>query len=56
MPFGLKNAPVVFSRIVIKSFQEYLYKTMVVYVDDWTVYSLLKEHVKCIILMLERYR
>ena len=24
MPFGLKNAPVVFSRIVVKAFQEYL--------------------------------
>ena len=24
MPFGLKNAPVVFSRIVVKAFQEYI--------------------------------
>ena len=34
MPFGLKNAPAVFSRIVVKAFQEYIYKTMVVYFDD----------------------
>jgi hypothetical protein len=34
MPFGLKNAPTIFSRIVVKSFQEYIYKTMVVYFDD----------------------
>ena len=34
MPFGLKNAPAVFSRIVVKTFQEYIYKTMVVYFDD----------------------
>ena len=25
MPFALKNAPVVFSRIVVKAFQEYIY-------------------------------
>ena len=34
MPFGLKNAPVVFSRIVVKTFQEYIYKMMTVYFDD----------------------
>ena len=26
MPFGFKNAPIVFSRIVVKTFQEYIYK------------------------------
>ena len=31
MPFGLKNAPTVFLRIVVKTFQEYIYKTMAVY-------------------------
>ena len=56
MPFGLKNAPIVFSRIVIKAFQEYLYKTMVVYFHDKIVYSLLIEHFKWIRIMLERYR
>ena len=44
MPFGLKNAPAVFSRIVVKTFQEYIYKTMAVYFDDWTIYSTLKDH------------
>ena len=34
MPFGLKNAPNVFSRIVVKAFQEYIYKSMGVYFDD----------------------
>jgi hypothetical protein len=46
MPFGLKNAPTVFSRIVVKSFQEYIYKTMVIYFDDWTIYSLFKNHIQ----------
>ena len=38
MPFGLKNAPTVFSRIVVKTFQEYIYKTMAVYFDDWMIF------------------
>ena len=54
MPFGLKNAPAVFSRIVIKTFQDYIYKTMVVYFDDWKIYSMLKGHCKWLRLMLER--
>jgi hypothetical protein len=34
MPFRLKNAPTNFSIIVLKEFEEYIYKTMVVYFDD----------------------
>ena len=37
MPFGLKNTPAVFSTIVLKTFQEYIYKKMVVYFDDWMI-------------------
>ena len=56
MPFGLKNALAVFSRIVVKDFQEYIYKSMGVYFDDWTIYSMLKDHIKWLRLMLERCR
>ena len=56
MPFGLKNAPAAFSRIVVKAFQEYIYKTMVVYFDDSKIYSMLKDHYKWLRLMLERWR
>ena len=56
MSFRLKNAPTLFSRIVVKTFQEYIYKTMVVYFDDWTIYSMLKDHCKWLRLMLERCR
>jgi hypothetical protein len=56
MPFRLKNAPTVFSRIVVKAFQEYIYKTMVVYFDDWTIYSLLRNHIQWLRLMLEHCR
>ena len=34
MSFGLKNAPAVFSRIVIADFREYLHKFLEVYMDD----------------------
>ena len=56
MPFLLKNSPIVFSRIVVKTFQEYIYKTMAVYFDDWTIYSTLKDHCTWLRLILERCR
>lgn len=37
MPFGLKNAPAVFSRVRV-AFQEYVNKFVEVYLDDWMVY------------------
>ena len=52
MPFGLKNAPTVFSRIVVKTFQEYICKTMALYFDYCTIYSM-RDHCKWIRLMLE---
>ena len=56
IPFGLKNAPTVFLRIVVKTFQECIYKTMEIYFDDWTIYSMLKDQCKWLRLMLERCR
>jgi hypothetical protein len=56
IPFGLKNAPTIFSRIVVKAFQEYIYKTMVIYFDDCTIYILFKNHIKCLKLNLEQCR
>ena len=37
MPFGLKNVPTVFSRIVVRTFQEYIYKTMEIYFNNWMI-------------------
>ena len=56
MSFGLKNAPAIFSRIVVKAFQEYIYKSMGVYFDDSTIYNMLKDHIKWLQIMLERCR
>jgi len=56
MPFRMKNAPAIFSRVVIATFKEFIHQLLEVYLDDWTVYSLLKNHVKFLRLMLERCR
>jgi hypothetical protein len=44
MPFRLKNAPTIFSRVVIAAFKEFIHQFLEVYLDDWIVYSLLKDH------------
>lgn len=54
MPFGLKNTLDVFSRIVIASFWEYIHKFLEVYMDDWIVYSLLKDHATLLRIMFDR--
>ena len=56
MPFGLKNSPAIFSKVVIVAFKEFIHQFLEVYLDDWTVYSLLKKHVEVLRLMLERCR
>jgi hypothetical protein len=35
MPFGLKNAHAVFSRVIVASFKEFIHKFQEVYLDDW---------------------
>ena len=54
MPFGLKNAPTIFSKVVVKSFKEFLHKFLEAYFDDWTIFSLLKDHIECLRLMLDK--
>ena len=53
MPFGLKNAPAIFSRIVVAAFKEYIHKFLEVYLDDWIVFGLVKHHIACLCLMLD---
>ena len=40
MPFGLKNAPAIFSRIVVSTFKDFIHKCLEVYFDDWTLFGL----------------
>ena len=53
MPFVLKNSPVFFLRIVIAAFCDFIHKFLEVYMDDWNIYSLLKENVGILWLMFD---
>lgn len=55
MPFGLKNAPAIFSHIMVAAFKEFFHKFIEVYLDDWTVFILVKKHVASLRLMLDAY-
>jgi hypothetical protein len=54
MPFGLKNAPSIFSMVVVEAFKEYLHNLLEAYFYDWTIFSLLKDHIECLRLMLDK--
>jgi hypothetical protein len=54
IPFGLKNSLAIFSRVVVEAFKEFLHKFLEAYFDDWTVFSLLKNHIECLRLMLDK--
>jgi hypothetical protein len=54
MPFSLKNAPAVFSKIFIATFCDFIHRFLEFYMDEWTVYSLLKEYVGIVWLMFDR--
>ena len=56
MPFGLKNAPTIFSRVVVTVFKEFIHKFLEVYFDDWTVFGLIKAHISNMYMMLDAYR
>jgi hypothetical protein len=56
MPFGLKNAPTIFSRVVVEALKEFLHKFLEAYFDDWTIFILLENHIECLRLMLDKCR
>jgi hypothetical protein len=39
IPFGLNNSPVVFSRVVVATFKEFIHKFLEVCLDYWVVFS-----------------
>ena len=52
MPFGLKNAPAIFSRVVVAVFKEFIHKFLEVHFDDYTIFGLMDKHVGSLRLML----
>jgi hypothetical protein len=56
IPFGLKNFPTIFSRVVLAAFKDFIHTFLEVYLDDWTIFRLLKDHVKVLNLIIYRCR
>jgi len=56
MPFGLKNAPAIFSRVVVAAFREFIHKFLEVYYDDWTMFGMLNKHIEQLRMMFDRCR
>ncbi|BFI32702.1 hypothetical protein MPTK2_3g07970 [Marchantia polymorpha subsp. ruderalis] len=56
MPFGLCNAPATFQRLVTYIFSDLLYKSMTVFIDDFSTQSSIGEHLQCVREALIRCR
>ena len=57
MPFGLKNAPPTFQRLMNRLFRPYLDEFVVIYIDDILVYSkTFEEHMKHLKIVFEILR
>ncbi|KAL2653832.1 hypothetical protein R1flu_021960 [Riccia fluitans] len=56
MPFGLKNAPSTFQRVVTTAFEEYLNDFMQTYLDDFTIYGSHVDHLGHLWKCLEKCR
>ena len=54
MLFGVKKAIAVFSHVVVAVFQYFIQTFLQVYMDEWTVYGLIRDHLDNVWLMLER--
>ena len=54
IPFGLKNAPAIFSWVVVAAFKYFIQKFLHVYMYVWKVYGMIRDHLENRQLMLER--
>ncbi len=53
MPFGVKNGPPTFHRVVLKTFKEYLNTFMEIFLDDFTIYNDMETHLQKFILCFQ---
>ena len=56
IPFGLKNVPAIFSRIVVSTLKDFIHKFLEVYFDDWTMFCIVRDHIEGLHMMLGRCR
>jgi hypothetical protein len=40
--------------VVVEAFKEFLHKFLEAYFNDWTVFSLLKNHIECLRIMMDK--
>ena len=52
----MKNSPTIFSRFVVATLKDFVYKFLDIYLFDWRVSTLLNKHIEVIHLILDRYR
>ena len=48
MSFGLCNAPATFQRLVMYIFTDLLFKSMIVFIDDFSTQSSTSQHLQCV--------
>ena len=53
MSFRLRNARAIFSRVVVTTFKDFIQKFLEVYMDDWMIFGMIKDHLANLRLMLE---
>jgi len=46
MPFGVKNGPATYQKVITKAFREYIDVFMKIFLDDFTVFSDLSTHLE----------
>jgi hypothetical protein len=49
MPFGVKNGPPTYQKVVTKAFHEYIDVFMKIFLDDFTVFSDMSTHLENLI-------
>jgi hypothetical protein len=56
MPFGVKNEPPTFQKAISITFKKYLDQFMEIFIDDFTVYSHMENHLMKFKLYFHKYK
>jgi hypothetical protein len=54
IPIRLENSPVVFSKVLVAAFKEFIHNFLEVHLGNWIVFSILKDHIELLRMMLDR--